>query len=199
MKKILFVGASGMVANILLPKLSETYSIIGISARRNDLASYCEEHILADLTKGGGIVLPELFLKHEFDIVIWNAVRYFKTPLLGASRLTLLTEFDLAVALPVECVRLYAKADHAGRKKKFIAMASKSAFAYQQGLTSYGIVKQAQITLMDYLAKEVPSISFTAVAPSNVQKIDQEKFCASILRCIEQESGTLVTIDRDID
>lgn len=170
-KKLLFIGASGTVARILIPRLAETYDVVGVSASRDELASHCLMHFRVDLLRSSERLFEELFAKHSFEAVIWNAVRYFRQPLSKATRITLHTEFDLAVALPLECAKSYLAA-HMPKEKRFIAISSQSALGYRNDLASYSIVKRGQLMLMNYLADEHPEAQFYALLPGSVPKTD---------------------------
>src|SRR3989344_4484116 len=104
-EKVLFVGAGGPVAGELLPELAERYDIVGIAGHRRDPASYCVELGSGELTSEHERIFADAFSRYSFSAIVWNAVRYHPMPLIESSRGTLHLEFDVSIALPLECLR----------------------------------------------------------------------------------------------
>lgn len=182
-KKILFVGASGAVAEKVLPFLSERYEIVGISRTRDTLSKYCVQLYKGDLLNSYEQLFTSTFSEHAVEAIIWNPVLYFPQPLLSVSRETLHSEFDLAIALPLECLkyaRLYMRTDLA-----FIFVSSGLAFAQKVPWGSYSIMKRGQVIASEYLAEElkgevvVRSIILGAV-PATPEKHIQKVFSEAL-------------------
>ncbi len=152
-KKILFVGASGEVAKLVLPELASSYDIVGITKTRKDLHEHCVDVIVGDLLREHSAMFASISERHEISAIVWNAVQYFPSPILRASRNSLHVEFDLAVALPLECLRV-AVAAAKSHPLTFVMVTSQLAFGTKSGWGSYGIVKGGQVTLMRYLEEE---------------------------------------------
>jgi hypothetical protein len=127
-----------------------------------------------------------VFATHTFDAIIWNPVRCFFTPLLGASRESIHTEFDLAVALPLECIRVALQVPRTESKNLFILVSSISAFRHSENLASYGIVKNAQIKLAEMLSIEVPDqLICKVIAPIRIQQIPPVVLAEAFKKAIE--------------
>lgn len=185
-KKILFVGAGGTLASKVIPLLAEKYDIVGIAGKRQELKEYCTDFYSVNLLAEYKTVFQNVFQKHSFDVVIWNPVRYFFTPLIGTSRESLHTEFDLAVALPVECVR--ALLPFSTKNTIFIIISSLSAFSHSKNLASYGIIKNAQIKLVEMFTVELADrMFFKAIAPGSVPKIPTENLVENFISAIEND------------
>jgi len=155
-EKVLFVGASGAVAGKLLPRLTQTYDIIGVVGRRRELEPYCIELIGGELTSEGERLFEGVFSRHAFKSVIWNAVRYHPMPLIESPRGTLHLEFDLGIALPLTCLQVALAHGFAGT---FIMVTSGLAFGVKPLWGSYSIVKRGQVIMTEYLAGELASRS----------------------------------------
>jgi len=153
-KKVLFVGAGGTVAEKVLPRLADAYTIVGIAGHRRDLEPYCTEFHTAELTSDYEHLFEDVLSRHAFHAIVWNAVRYFPAPLLEASRSDMHIEFDIAVALPLECLRR-AVAHNFKSGGTFIVVTSGLAFSTKPPWGSYSIVKRAQAILVEYLAQEL--------------------------------------------
>ena len=97
--------------------------------------------------RGGRAASP----RHSFDAIVWNVVRYRPAPLLESSRGTLHLEFDLGIALPIECARI---ALECGFRGTFTVVTSGLAFGVSHHWGSYSIVKRGQVILAEYLATE---------------------------------------------
>jgi NAD(P)-dependent dehydrogenase (short-subunit alcohol dehydrogenase family) len=173
-KKILFVGAGGELASRIMPALSERYEIVGIGGRRDELRKYCIDFYLGELFAEYPTLFSAAFSTHRFDAIIWNPVHYYLHPLMESSRESLHAEFDMAVALPVECVRA---AFGAGQKGfVMVLISSLSAFGYATHLPSYAIVKNAQIKLAEMLSHELGNdLICKVVAPGSVKKISTDR------------------------
>jgi len=169
--KILFVGASGVVARKVLPALSESYAIVGVSRARDEGRPYCSDFYQGDLLHDHEALFARVFREHHFDGIVWNVVRYFPQPLHLATRPTLHTEFDLAVALPLACLQA---ASHYGfgEGSPFVLVASQLAFGRKENWGSYSIAKSGQVMLASYLADELaPDVLPRVVAPGSVPEI----------------------------
>lgn len=153
-EKVLFVGAGGAVASKAIPELAATYDIVGIAGRRRDLERYCIEFASAELTGGAPRIFEELCSRHAFRSIVWNAVRYHPGPLLATSRGALHFEFDIGIALPLECLRA-ALASGFGNGATFVTVTSGLAFGMKPSWGSYAIVKRGQVIMTDYLAEEL--------------------------------------------
>jgi short-subunit dehydrogenase len=152
-KKVLFVGASGAVASKLIPELSEHYDIVGISRTKRDLSSHCVDFYAGDLFVEYAEIFAQVFDRHEFNSIIWNPVQYHPNALLNTSRQILHAEFDLAVALPLECLR--SAINHSFADGTFLIVTSLLAFGNKPTWGSYSMSKRAQVILAEYLAKEI--------------------------------------------
>ena len=183
-EKILFVGAGGAVASVLLPSLAKHYDIVGIAGSRKDLERQCIDFYSADLIKEPGL-FSEIFSRHAFKSIVWNSVRYHPGPLLQSSRQTLHEEFDIAVALPVECLRSALEYGF-GKDATFILVTSGLAFFTKESWGSYSIVKHGQVILAEYLAQELAAqgVSTKAIALGTVTDIPATTFEEVFLRAI---------------
>ncbi|OGC87993.1 hypothetical protein A2419_00810 [Candidatus Adlerbacteria bacterium RIFOXYC1_FULL_48_26] len=183
-KKILFVGAGGEVASMVLPSLAETYDIVGIAGKRDTLRQYCVEMYSGDLFSNYATLFETALRAHTFDVIVWNPVKYLFTSLMGSTREGLHREFDLAVALPIECVRSARKVQDF--KGNFILVSSLSAFNYREDLATYSIVKNAQIRTAEVLSLELEgSVAAKVVAPSTVRYISSEELTQLFKTAIE--------------
>jgi NAD(P)-dependent dehydrogenase (short-subunit alcohol dehydrogenase family) len=153
-KNILFVGASGVVAEKVVPALSERYRLVGVSRKRTDLSHFFAEFLVGDLTSDSHKIFLRLFRQNLFDSIIWNPVIYSPSPALGISREKLRDEIDVAVGLPAECVRIAVKHGFLGNRS-FVLVTSQLAFGVRTPWCSYSIVKRGQIVLGNYLAEEL--------------------------------------------
>lgn len=155
-KKILFVGASGNVASRIIPFLSQTYDVVGISRARSDLRAQCVAFYLGDIEREYERIFTTVFAEHLFDAIIWNPVLYVPQNILDATRNTLHREFDLAIALPLECLRaaLPYTMHRSAHTLVFILVSSGLAFGQKPTWGSYSIVKRGQVILAEYLAQE---------------------------------------------
>lgn len=185
-KKILFVGASGAVASKVIPSISNTYDIVGLVGKRRELEKYCVDFYVGDLLREYKEILNLIFKKHKFDSIVWNPVRYFPGPLLKSSREALHTEFDLAVALPIECLRMAVKHSF-GENCTFLLITSQLGLGKKPGWGSYSIVKRGQFILNEYLAVELfeKGIFPKTLALGSVPKISEEILTDVIIRAIE--------------
>ena len=151
-RSVLFVGAGGQVAGRLLPGLAERYDIVGIAGRRAHLSPYCRRFIQGELTSESARLFDEALADGPFDAIIWNAVRYHLSPMMESTRGSLHLEFDLAIALPLECLRTALARGFSGR---FILVSSGFAFGFGPVHGSYSIVKRGQVILAEYLSREL--------------------------------------------
>lgn len=152
-KKILFVGASGKVAELMLPILQKDFDIVGISLQNENLKAYCIDFYTFNLHKDflGGF--ETIFNRYLFYSIIWNPVVYFKTSLKETSREKMLTELDIAVAIPIECLKIAKK--YRQNIELFIFNSSGRAVEpYDRGLATYAIAKNAQIKLTQMINQE---------------------------------------------
>lgn len=183
-KKILFIGAGGMLASRIIPSLAEQYDIVGIGGRRDDLKTHCVQFLSGNLLQEHRQLFETAFAAHAFDAVVWNPVRYFLRPLMESSRETLHTEFDLAIALPVECLRLFLAQESA--EPVFILVSSLSAFHYNPKLASYGVIKNAQIKLAEVASAELGDrVHMKVVAPGSVPGIETKSLVEAFHKAIE--------------
>ena len=168
-KQILFVGASGAVAQKILPHLSHTYSVIGLSRSHTTLRSYCSAYYTGDLLTENAQIFDKLFTAHTFDAIIWNVVRYFPKRLSETSREILHTEFDLGVALPTLCLQSALRHGFT-HNKTFTLVSSQLAFGKKPLWGSYSITKRGQIILASYLNDELleQGVSLKVLAPGRV-------------------------------
>ncbi len=198
MKKLLFVGASGMVAGRVLPRLCEEYEIVGISRKNKNLAQYCSTHLLGNLLTSHGELFAEAFSLHSYDVVVWNPVAFFPSRLIEARRETLHTEFDIAVALPLLCIQQYL-AQAAPESKRFVGVSSQSAFGDRAPRASYSIVKRAQMDMLRTLSDECPEILFSILAPASVSNISDEALSGGFRDALSTEgSGAVIRINEDL-
>ena len=183
-RKVLFVGAGGAVAGKLLPELAKTYDIVGIAGRRHELAPYCIELVHEELTSGAERLFADIFSRHTFRSIIWNAVRYHPMPLIESSRGTLNLEFDISVALPLTCLR--AALTH-GFAESFIMVTSGLAFGVKPSWGSYSIVKRGQVILAEYLAVELAGkdIQPKAIALGAIAEVPSATLVQVFERAIE--------------
>ena len=123
-KRVLFVGAGGAVATKLLPELSRMYDIVGIAGQHRELEPYCLELFSGELTTSYARLFEEAFSCHEFDAIVWNVVRFHPMPLIETSRGTLHLEMDLAIALPLECLRAALARGFSGSLPPFTSAAA---------------------------------------------------------------------------
>ena len=189
-KKILFVGASGAVASKVLPKLTTEYHIVGISRKQRSLEQYCTAFYTGDLLHDHKSIFQEIFVSHQFEAIIWNPVLYFPRPLITSSREILHTEFDLAVALPLECLKVAMESGFS--RGTFIVVTSLLAFGKKPRWGSYSIVKRAQVVLAEYLADELEEkhVAVTAIALGSVGSIPIEKIQAIFKEAIQNNNDT---------
>lgn len=194
---LLFVGASGPVANKVLPELSKHFNIVGISRSRTELATYCTKHILGNLLVSHEELFRDAFATHTYHTVIWNAVAFFPSLIKDASRETLHTEFDLAVALPVSCVQFYLK-QKTSTQKHFIGVSSKSAYGDIAPRASYSMIKRAQLETLLRLVPECPDIHFSIIAPERVSHISDLKLLHAFIDATKSvKSGHVYVVDED--
>ncbi len=185
-KKLLFVGAGGELASKVLPLLSKSYDIVGIAGRRDDLRPYCVEMYKGNLLTGYQQLFETAFRAHQFDIIIWNPVRYFFTSLMQSTRESLHTEFDIAVALAVECLKTARKEQNFSGT--FVLVSSLSAFGYRKDLATYSIVKNAQVRFAKVLAEELKgAVVVKIVAPGSVRAIPTESLGKAFISSLENE------------
>jgi len=183
-KKMLFVGAGGEVASMVLPSLAETYDIVGIAGKRDTLKQYCVAMHSGNLFTDYSTPFDTVFHGHKFDVIVWNPVKYLFTSLMDSTREGLHREFDLAVALPIECVRSARTVQDF--KGNFILVSSLSAFNYREDLATYSIVKNAQIRTAEVLSLELEgSVAAKVVAPSTVRYIPSEELIQLFKAAIE--------------
>jgi len=194
-KKILFVGASGAVASRIIPFLAETYDVVGISRKRDDMKTHCVDFYIGDLLTEHEHLFITIFALHAFDAIVWNAVRYFPQEVLRASRETLHTEFDLGVALPLECLRtaLEYRSLSGSEKLIFVCMTSGLAFGVKPSWGSYSIVKRGQVILAEYLAQEsCEHVSARAIALGAVPDTPDSILQDVIAQALESSDDTKV-------
>lgn len=194
---LLFVGASGNVARKVLPDLSKYFNIVGISRSRTELAHYCTKHIVGDLLTSHEKIFRQAFSFSEYNVIIWNVVAFFPSMIKDASRETLHTEFDLAVALPISCVQYYLKQKTPFRKH-FIGVSSKAAYGDVAPRASYSMIKRAQMETLLRLVPECPDIHFSIIAPERVSHISDMKLLRAFMDATESEtSGHIYIVDED--
>jgi len=180
---ILFVGAGGAVASKLLPGLAERYDIVGIAGKRVDLARYCIELAGGELGAEHTRLFEQACSCHRFHSIVWNAVRYFPTPLVESSREMLHREFDLAIALPLACLR--AALAH-GFTGTFVIVTSGLAFGTRPPWGSYSILKRGQIVMAEYLAAELAGrVQPKAIALGAIAEIPATTLAEVFERAIE--------------
>lgn len=196
-KKILFVGSSGVVARKVLPVLSKEYDIVGLSRVRKDGAPYCSRHYIGDLLHEHETIFERIFNENQFDAIVWNAVRYFPGPLHQATRPTLHTEFDLAVALPLQCLQV-ALRHRFGAGSPFLLISSQLAFGRKSGWGSYSVMKHAQVILADYISDELAhQVLPRVIAPSSVPLIPDMVLARAFGEALEvgDKGRTLYIVD----
>lgn len=183
-KTVLFVGAGGAVAGKLLPELAKRYDIVGIAGGRRDLEPACVDFLSGELTTSAAALFEEAFSRRAFDAIVWNAVRYHPADLLAASRGTLHLEFDLAVALPLECLKAALARGFSG---SFILVTSGLAFSVKPGWGSYSIAKRGQVILAECLAAERAGrgVSPKAVALGAIADLPAETLADAFAHAIE--------------
>ena len=188
-KKILFVGAGGELASRVMPALSEQYDIVGIGGRRDELRSLCTDFHSGELFANYATLFSNVFSAHIFDAIVWNPVHYTMLPLMKSSRESLHAEFDMAVALPIECVKTAIEKGQRGFV--FVLVSSLSAFGYAKHLPSYGIVKNAQIKLADMLSQELrDDLACKVIAPGSVKKISTPRLVEAFRASIDNSEPT---------
>ena len=185
-KKILFVGAGGEVASTVLPLLAETYDIVGIAGKRDALKQYCVDMYAGNLFTDYAALFDTAFRAHTFDVIVWNPVKYFFTSLMESTRESIHREFDLAVALPIECVRAARQIQNF--KGTFILVSSGSAFSYRKDLATYSIVKNAQIRTAEVLSLELQGVAVAKViTPGTVKFTSSEELLRLFTDAIEDK------------
>lgn len=190
-KKILFVGAGGAVAGSLLPELARRYGIVGIAGKRRDLEPHCLEMLSGELTSEGPRLFEEICSRHDFRAIIWNAVRYHPMPLIESSRGTLHLEFDLGIALPLECLK--AALAH-GFDGSFVFVTSGLAFGIKPPWGSYSIVKRGQVIAAEYLARELGDrIRAKCIALGAISDIPAATLDEVFTRAIENSDPETIT------
>lgn len=152
-EKLLFVGASGAVAEKALPALAEHYDLVGITRTNQALAPYCVELLSGDLTSEASRLFEEVFARHAFSSIVWNVVRYHPSSLMGSTRGAMHVEFDLGIALPLECLK--CAVSHGLSEGTFVLVTSGLAFGISPPWGSYSIIKRGQVVLAEYLAAEL--------------------------------------------
>jgi NAD(P)-dependent dehydrogenase (short-subunit alcohol dehydrogenase family) len=184
-KKILFIGASGAVAEKVIPILSKTYDIVGVSGHRKNLQPYCIDFYTGDLFMEHQTIFMDVFKHHTFESIVWNSVRYFPSLVLKSTRQKLHAEFDLAIALPIECLR--TAMDFSFSKGTFITITSLLAFGIKPNWSSYSITKRGQIILTEYLCFELQDYEIfpKAIALGSVPNISPENIAAAFTNAIE--------------
>jgi NAD(P)-dependent dehydrogenase (short-subunit alcohol dehydrogenase family) len=194
-KKILFVGAGGMLAAKILPTLAQHYDIIGIAGKRQELKQYCVDFYSCDLLTEYKTVFKEVLAKHVFDGIVWNPVAYYLKPLLESTRESFHIEFDIGVVLPLELVRMLVSS--VAPNVVFVLVSSLSAYGYSPRLATYGVIKRAQLRLVHALSHELGDrMIFKAIAPGSVPKISTEQLVRAFTAALEnsEPSETLYKI-----
>ena len=189
--KILFVGAGGVVASKLLPELAKRYAIVGMGGSRRELEPYCIDFLTGEISGAHERLFNEASSQHSFAGIIWNVVRYNPSALLASSRGTLHLEFDLAVALPLECL----KVAHAhGFTGSIILVTSGLAFGVKPGWGSYSIAKHGQVILAQYLATELAEqrVHAKAIALGAIADLSAETLAEAFTHAIENTEPTKV-------
>ena len=183
---LLYVGASGMLAEKVLPALSKKYSIIGLSHTHKALSEYCTHFYTGNLLTEHERIFKTIFSKHNIDAIIWTPVRYFPMPLIKSSREILHTEFDLAVALPLECLKL-ARAHGFHGNKTFTLVSSGLATGIKENWGSYSIAKAGENVLGAYLCTELSNsdIAVKVIAFGSLPQIQPERLTEAFCACIE--------------
>ncbi len=196
-QKILFVGASGAVARKVLPLLKDTYDIVGVSREREEGKVYCSDYYTGDLLREHEALFARIFREHHVEGIVWNVVRYFPGPLHQATRPTLHTEFDLAIALPLAC--LQAALRHGfGEGSPFVLVASQLAFGRKMNWGSYSIAKSGQVTLASYLKDELaPAVMPRVVAPGSVPAIPDATLARAFIEALDggEKARALYIVD----
>ena len=199
------MGASGALAERVIPLLASHYEIVGVTHTSRTLANSMSRLYNGDLLSSHEELFNDIFTAHKIDAVIWNPVRYFPMPLLESSRTILHTEFDLACALPLECVKS-AMRHGWGTKgvssgKTFVLITSLLAFGHKPHWGSYAIAKRAEVVLGEYLEKELApyGITMKTIALGEVPKISPPFLLEQLTRAIENADTTtqLYKIDGD--
>lgn len=199
-KKVFFVGASGNVAQTVIPALSTSYSIVGLSKHRKDMGRYFTHLYTADLHTEYSHIFTEIMKSHTFDAVVWSPVRYFPSPILHSSREILHTEFDLAVALPLECIKI-ARMYGFTENKTFTFVTSGLGFDTKPNWGSYSIAKTAENMLSSSLRLELEEkdIAIKLLALGSIQKTLDSTIIQAFIDCIENtDSGKMLyRVDED--
>jgi len=182
--KLLFVGASGAVARKVLPTLAERYSIVGVSRAHDEGRPHCIDFYTGDILHDYEGLFSKVFKTHHFDAIIWNVVRYFPGSLHEATRGTLHTEFDLAIALPVACLQFALRSGFGGGSP-FVLVSSQLAFGRKASWGSYSIVKEGQVALAQYLTDELsPQVVPRIIAPGSVPAIPGSVLSESFIEAL---------------
>lgn len=184
-KKILFVGAGGEVATKVLPTLAGKYNIVGIIRNRAELSKYCVDVYSGDLFTNYAEIFDVVFRAHQFDAIVWNAVRYFSSSFQNSTREGLHAEFDIAVALPLACVKAARKEQNF--KGTFSLISSRAGLKfYREDLATYSLVKNAQIKFAELLAQELEGVvAVKVIAPGAVRSIPKDELVRIFAEAIE--------------
>jgi hypothetical protein len=184
-KKILFIGAGGQLATKILPELSQTYDIVGIAGKRDGLRRYCVDMYCGNLFTSYSQLFETVFRAHTFDAIVWNAVRYFCTSFQDGTREGIHAEFDMAVALPIECIKSARKEQ--SFHGSFVLVSSRAGLNfYRADLATYSLVKNAQVKLAELLSQEFQGImDIKVVAPSAVRAISSNELVHTFVEAIE--------------
>jgi NAD(P)-dependent dehydrogenase (short-subunit alcohol dehydrogenase family) len=198
MKKILFIGASGVVAEKVISELSKQYDIVGVSKSNKKLRNYCTDYYTINLLQEYRTFFSMLFQKHIFDIIIWNPVAYFLLPLDKITRAMFHTEFDVGVVLALECFKS-AYANGFSGNKVFIIISSLMAYGVRENRGTYSIVKQAQIRLAESLSCEYDrnDIAFKVIAYDSIPSINEATMIKSFVQSIENTNPEKITLKVD--
>lgn len=187
-KKILFVGANGKIAELMLPIIVRDFDIVGTSLRNDTMLKYCIDFYTFNLHTDFEKSFETIFNKHSFYAIIWNPVVYFKSSLTETSRGKFLTELDLAVAIPIECLKIAKKVGQ--EIKLFIFNSSGRAIEpYDKNLATYAVTKNAQLKLAQMINQEPFKSGLRAktILLKNSRELD-EGFMKAILERVLSDS-----------
>jgi NAD(P)-dependent dehydrogenase (short-subunit alcohol dehydrogenase family) len=117
-------------------------------------------------------------------------VRYHPAPLTETPRGILHLEFDLAIALPLACLKAGLVHGFAGT---FILITSGLAFGQSPSWGSYSIVKRGQVIMAEYLSAELAGrgVRTKAIALGSLPQVPRATLAEVARRAIEdKDPGT---------
>ncbi len=198
-KKILFVGLGGAVAEKLIPLLAETYDIVGVSGKRKNLKTFCVDFYSTDLFTYHPSLFAHLFVHHTFDGIVWNPVYYHPAPLIEETVDSLHKAFDMAVTLPLVCLR--EALEYGFTNGSFICVSSLLAFGVKPRWGAYSITKNGQVILAQYLAQELAAqkIHTKTIALGGISPIPDDTLLAVFTHALENSDPgkTLYKVNSD--